>query len=60
MINEARTAGWKAQMEGVARCDNPHEAGSDEFRDWQEGHDQAGAESTAPLEKRIPADLGPI
>jgi hypothetical protein len=59
MVNEARTAGWNAQLNGIARQDNPYIAGSDAFRDWQEGYDQAGAQSPTPLEMRIPPDLGP-
>lgn len=58
MVNEARTAGWNAQLDGVARHDNPYVAGSEDFRDWQEGHDQAGASSVTPLEMRTPPDLG--
>ena len=57
MVNEARTAGWNAQLNVIARHDNPHIAGSEDFRDWQEGHDQAGAKSLTPLEMRTPANL---
>lgn len=58
MTNDVRTAGWNAQLSGIARSDNPHAAGSQEFRDWHEGHDQAGAASVVPLEMRLPINIG--
>ena len=54
MSANATLEGWYAQKNGAVRSSNPYEPGSAAFRDWQEGHDQAGAGSCAPEVMRRP------
>ena len=49
--------GWKAQETGASRSDNPHARSSMAFRHWQEGFDQAAAQSFAPAPRREPLGL---